>query len=747
LNCFKENMIEFTGWLLDLYEDESGLVLWFAGEQEERVRLRQAFPVVFYAAGDFARLRHLWKFLQSQPAAVKLSRTTRRDVFSGQELPVLAAEVRRPCDQPDLYRQIQHQFPDIDLYDVDMPLTLRYAAATGVFPLGHCRFQASADGWLENITSLDDPSMLDPPRPPLRILELSPDTNPSHSPPQYLILRSGKRTTRLSLLPARPLLINLAAILTRLDPDLLLSDWGDTWLLPWLIDQARQVNLPLPLNRDPRADVGWRKERTYFTYGQTVYRGQQVHLFGRWHIDRRNAMLWDDYDLEGVLESAHLTALPVQAAGRVSPGAGISAIQMLTALRLGICIPAQKQQAEFFKSAAGLFSADQGGLVYQPITGLHRDVAEIDFISMYPAIMVRFNISPETITPNQGGPNGVPAVDLKIDRSQPGLVPLSLAPLVDRRIAYKRAAAALPAWDPRRKAYKRRSMALKWMLVTCFGYLGYKNARFGRIEAHQAVTAYGREALLRAKEAAEDLGYEVLHLYVDGLWVRQKGKCSAPDLQPLLEEIEKRTNLPIGLEGIYRWVAFLASRVDNRRPVANCYFGVYQDGTIKVRGIESRRRDTAPFVARAQEGLLELLAQSVDPYRVLPQAAAFLRRELTRLRTGQVPLEDLVVGLKLSRPLEAYHSPSPSARAAAQLEAAGKTIRPGQRLRLLYTRTPAGVHAWDLPSPPDPHIVDLERYRRLLLRAAAAVLNPFGMEEDKLPDWVSGKETSQRLLP
>jgi DNA polymerase II len=59
--------------------------------------------------------------------------------------------------------------------------------------------------------------------------------------------------------------------------------------------------------------------------------------------------------------------------------------------------------------------------------------------------------------------------------------------------------------------------------VTCFGYLGYKNARFGRIEAHEAVTAYGREALLRAKEAAEDMGFTVLHMYVDGLWVQEAG--------------------------------------------------------------------------------------------------------------------------------------------------------------------------------------------------------------------------------
>ena len=45
------------------------------------------------------------------------------------------------------------------------------------------------------------------------------------------------------------------------------------------------------------------------------------------------------------------------------------------------------------------------------------------------------------------------------------------------------------------------------MLVTCFGYLGYRNARFGRIEAHEAVTAFGREKLLTAKEICEENGF------------------------------------------------------------------------------------------------------------------------------------------------------------------------------------------------------------------------------------------------
>ena len=71
--------------------------------------------------------------------------------------------------------------------------------------------------------------------------------------------------------------------------------------------------------------------------------------------------------------------------------------------------------------------------------------------------------------------------------------------------------------------YKLQRDALKWLLVCCFGYTGYKNARFGKIEAHEAINAVARETLLVAKEMAEERGYEVLHALVDSLYVRKAG--------------------------------------------------------------------------------------------------------------------------------------------------------------------------------------------------------------------------------
>ncbi len=526
-----------------------------------------------------------------------------------------------PAAQPALFQQITEAFPDLSYFDADIPLALRYAAKYDLFPLAHCQATIDEDYRIQHIQPLDTPWKLDPLHPPLRILYCELDADPARQAPRHLNLRFGLlgnspgASYRLALQPERPLLVNLRAILLRHDPDLLLTTWGDTWLLPRLLDLSNALGLPLPLNRDTERQPAHHPERSYFSYGQVIYRGRQVHLFGRCHIDRGNAMLWDDYDLEGVMEVARVTSLPLQTAARVSPGSGISAMQMLTALRQEVLVPWHKQQVEQPKTALEMFAADQGGMVYQPLIGLHRDVGGIDFVSMYPGIMVRFNISPETVQgqrPNFQDLTRIEqpaAEELRDAEEQPGLVPLTLAPLLEKRVTLKSQLAVMPRWDPRRRAYQARASAHKWLLVTCFGYLGYKNARFGRIEAHEAVTAYGREALLRAKEVAEDLGFTVLHLYVDGLWVKKPGAKTVDDFQTLLDEISRRTHLPIALDGVYRWVAFLPSRVNKRVPVANRYFGVFQDGSLKVRGIEARRGDTPAFIVETQMQMLELLVQ------------------------------------------------------------------------------------------------------------------------------------------
>ncbi len=729
-----------AGWLLDLYEDEAGLVLWLMQEDGTRARLAQPFPVTLYAAGPGPRLRALWRWLRARPQPPRLERAERHELFAGRPLAVMAITAPGPLQARRLFAELAQSFPDLTYYDADLSPNLRHAARYGTFPLARVEIEASKQGVIGAVETRESPWALEHDPAPLRVMRLEPDCNPARAAPRALRIHLNQPALdwELPLEPARALLVNLAAMLRRYDPDLLLTAWGDTWLIPLLVELSRGANIPLGLSRDAGRGIGRKKERSYLTYGQVVHIGPQMRLFGRLHVDIYNAMMYHDYGMEGILESARVTALPIQTVARSSPGSGISAMQVTVALRREILVPWRKQAAEGRKSARDLIEGDMGGLVYAPILGLHSDVAELDFTSLYPACITTGHLSPELMNSGAPGAERVPGTSLTVDRSREGLVPATIEPLLQKRIALKARIAQMPAWDPRRAQFKAQAAAQKWLLVTCFGYLGYKNARFGRIEAHMATTACGREALMRAKETAEDLGFRVLGLYVDAVWVTRAG-CRAPgDFQTLVEAITAATGLPITLDGVYNWLAFLPSRAHPARTVANRYFGAFQDGSLKVRGVEMRRADTPAFIAKTQKVLLEAMAPAGSAEalaRQLPELVRLLRGSLRLLASGQVPPEELVVSQKLSRRLEEYRLPSPAAVAAAQLAEIGVHLQPGERVPLLFTRGAPGARAWHLPEAVRPETLDLERYRTLLVRAAWSVLGALGISEADLAAW------------
>lgn len=731
----------FRGWLLDLYLNrEEGLSLWFiSAEDDSRVCFKQRFPVVFYAAGPNETLRALWKSITGKPGVLCLSRQQKQDVFEDELVDVMAIEMASPIAQVNLFHEIEERYPDLTYYGADLAISTRYMARYGVFPLALCDLEVNENNQIESIHAINDRWELLPELPPLRVLEVSPNRDPFREKATALHLSCDRFEQMLPLDCEGNYLKTLARILEDYNPDIFVTNWGDSWLIPFLLKQSQEKGLPLQLNRDSDRPVRWQKETTYFSYGHIIYRPEEAHLFGRCHIDRKSAMMWSDYSLAGTLEMARVTTLPIEKAARVSPGQGISAMQVITALEKDVLVPYQKRQFEEFKSGLDLIQADRGGMVYQPLTGLHTDVAQIDFISMYPAIIILGNISPEVPLPD----------GLEPASEALGVVPLTLKPLYEKRVAIKLKARAYPENHPMAKNLRERAAALKWLLVVCFGFLGYKNARYGRIEAHEAVTKGGREVLLRAKDVAEEEGFEVLHMYVDALWVKKKG-CSKPEhFSELIQKINHRTGLTINLDGVYRWVAFLPSKIDARVPVANRYFGVFQSGEIKVRGLEARRRDTPVWIAAVQKEMIALLGKARKKSELqdcLRDAFAFYQHALENLKKGLIPPEQLVINGKVSYALEAYKATTASVRAAYQLQNAGMTVKPGMRVRFVYTRGEPDVLAWDLGKKIAPEALNSDKYIELLIRASGAVLTPFGISLDLLREWSLKDGVQLRLL-
>ncbi len=694
------------------------MTLWLIPQSGHPKRLRlidPSFHPRFYAAGAEARLDRLAETL-ARRAPVACGVTEREDIWRGPAR-VLEVEVRHPAQFASLVRFVHQAEPSLTLFNSDLMLAPLYCWEKRIFPLAkiavdiHAPLKSGeqADARIVRaIECCDDEWAIDFELPPLSALTLRLEgmgrVNPAHGRRGALEVEIHDLGSGSDGAPAESIVLDdseepaaaaLERLLRRHDPDLILTEWGDSTLVPGLLGQARKRGITLSLNRDPAhgGTVLRSRPRSYMSYGRILFKESATTFFGRLHVDLRSSFIADRCELDGLWELVRVTKLPVQYACRTTTGTGISYMQMELAWRDGVLIPEQKAEPESPKSPDALLAADRGGLVFPPRLGFFENAAELDFVSEFPSIMARFNVSPETVNCRccPDAPR-VPELGYRICRRRRGITSRVVERLIEKRRKLKTAAlAANSELKIPGSGYALRRDALKWLLVCCFGYTGYKNARFGKIEAHEAINAIAREKLLVAKEEAEAQGYRVLHALVDSLYVQKPGATRA-DYEALARQIEKLTELPLALEAVYRYVVFLPSKQNAEIPVPNRFFCVSEEGKLKVRGLECRRHDTPPVVVHMQQEALAIVSEARDRKsysRKLEEARSVLARYLARLEDGSLPIEELVISRRLSRPPDAYRQASATAIAARQLDRSGVKLRAGETIEYIITAAEA----------------------------------------------------------
>jgi DNA polymerase elongation subunit (family B) len=712
-------------WIFDAYPEPGGMRVWFVDPDGRHFDALDPWRPVFHLSGTPSQLDAVRSLLRRQSFPTAARWTERQELFSGRSVRVL--EVECPAVERDaLVRRLDGL--RVGLYDADVHIVQTYHYDRGHFPLA--RGRAAVEGGVLAAFELDDdPWAVDYPLPPLRTMGLSLSgsdvagrTDPNHGLRGRLVLTMEGRAHELEG-SVREQLVTLARRLREWDPDVIESEWGDSVLMPLLDRLAREERVPLPFSRDPGRGMAGRGERSFYTYGRAVYQGGARYLFGRWHLDRRNSFMLRETGRDGLFEIARIAKIPVQRAGRCTIGTSLSSMQTAWAWKQGVLIPMAKQQAEDFRPASALLAADKGGLVFAPDVGWHDHVAEFDFTSMYPEMMVRHNISPETVNCPCCPDNEVPEIGHHLCTKRRGLVPSVLAPILEKRAHYKR---LYKSGAPGAKVYKARADAHKWCLVCCFGYLGFKNARFGKIEAHECVTAWGREVLLRAKEAVERRGYRLLHALVDALWIE-----AAPDadLEELRAAVEAEAGCPLALEGFYKWIRYCPSKQDALLGVPGRYFGAFDTGELKIRGLACRRHDTPRLFKDLQTKLLERLARAGDlagRRAAVPELLEIVEDFRLRLKESRVGAEDLAITFYLSQTPDEYVHDTQQAVAARKLAAAGVELHVGEAVRYVITNAKDKVKDWraqPLSLMEGGLEYDTARYLELLERAAWEILD------------------------
>jgi DNA polymerase-2 len=297
--------------------------------------------------------------------------------------------------------------------------------------------------------------------------------------------------------------------------------------------------------------------------------------------------------------------------------------------------------------------------------------------------------------------------------------------------------------------YDARQNSLKWILVTSFGYLGFNNAKFGRIDAHIAVCAFARKILLQAAKIAERHGFRVLHGIVDSLWIKKNGKENSSnsdnyydDYLSLKESIEKETGFVISFEGVYKWIAFTHSKTNSLLPVPNCYFGVFDDdkedgSSLKIRGLEARRHDTPILFSKCQNEILKIMAAGNNIREVktllIPKVTDTFQKYCQLLKERRVPLEELVFTKRLSKDSNEYYLTRNTMEndALAQLAMEGKHLKAGQILKYVMTDYYTKHYSKRRTMPVElidknATTYDVRKYIELLAETCNSVTEPFG---------------------
>ncbi|ELY42852.1 type B DNA-directed DNA polymerase [Natronorubrum tibetense] len=539
------------------------------------------------------------------------------------------------------------------------------------------------------------------------------------------------------------------------DPDVLVVSHGD--LVPLLAERASELGFKADefhLGRTP----GWTQlagETTYESYGRVGHSPARYQVPGRAIVDTSNSFLWNQSGLAGLEYMVEQTARPLQETAWGSIGTLLTSRQIRLARReWAVLAPQNKWEPERFSDVRTLHAADRGGFTFEPEVGFHEDVHEIDFASLYPRIICEHGISPETVdcahdagdfvddshrVPELGYEVCEPVSDA-VD-GDTAFLPAVLGPLLADRAAIKDRLADDPA-EPEASRLRAESGAIKWVLVSSFGYQGYRNAKYGRIECHEAINAYARDIALTAKRRLEDAGWRIVHGIVDSLWVTPREGVDPESLEDVIDRVSAQVGIPLEHDGSYEWVCFVPLRESipdgddegtgafesGSAGALTKYFGKRELGTYKFRGIELRQRSTPAFVAESQRAFVEALDREREPEAVCD----VLERRLGSLRRGDVDLSTLEITTRVSKPLSAYRKRTRTVAALERYERRGINRQPGQSVRYVVADDDArGPERVRLPFEAGGEY-DTDFYASQLVRACESVLSPLGWDRTRI---------------
>ena len=224
-------------------------------------------------------------------------------------------------------------------------------------------------------------------------------------------------------------------------------------------------------------------------------------------IHTRNS-IYDIHLLE-LVEKARFGYLPLELASRYGMIRLIDSRITYELLQREFVIPTRlraiSKHHEQIRTLEDIVDMDKAGMIISPEIGLHENVAVLDYNDEYANLVMRHDISYETLTNNHD-------THRSSTDNQMGLLPEIMNEIVTRRIHYKKQ--LKEKLEPDSLFYNHceiRLEVLKQILVCLYGTSGSIWNRYSNVRVFEEINKLSRQILLKTKDIVQNAGFELIY--------------------------------------------------------------------------------------------------------------------------------------------------------------------------------------------------------------------------------------------
>ena len=369
--------------------------------------------------------------------------------------------------------------------------------------------------------------------------------------------------------------------------------------------------------------------------------------------------------LPDIIEFSHITGLPLSDVIRTSFSRLVESYILRRAKEFNVLAPNRPSEFQLRQRREESF---EGAFVYQPTPGLYHDLVVFDFRSLYPSIIISHNIGPEALHCSCCTDNTVPGLPEYWFCRQKKFLPSLLEELIKRRAEIKKQLKV----KKDDKLLQARSLAVKMLANSFYGYLGFSGARWYCFECARSTTAYARNYIHDTITKAETAGFKVCYSDTDSCFILL-GEKKLDDALQFMKNINKDLpgQMELEFENFYPRGLFVALK-SSEQGAKKKYALLSAEGKLKIIGFETVRRNWSVLAKEVQEHVLRLVLEEKND-----EALKYAQAVAEELKAGKISKDKVIIKTKITRNLDDYASVGPHVAVARQMEEKGQKIPPG----------------------------------------------------------------------